>query len=114
MREGTSQGSSAMVATHGAAYARARLHADLQHADEAVASSQGRVTRNWKIFWCLRENVIGVGGVLFEEASLRRPADFVRLRLHIARYSQKLASLPGVALDASAGLDDLISESSRS
>ena len=77
-----------MVATHGAAYARARLHADLQHADEAVASSQGRVTRNWKIFWCLRENVIGVGGVLFEEASLRRPADFVRLRLHIARYSQ--------------------------
>ena len=26
-----------MVATHGAAYARARLHADLQHADEAVA-----------------------------------------------------------------------------
>ncbi len=64
-----------MVPTHGAAYARARLHADLQHADEAVASSQGRVTRNW----CLRENVIGVGGVLFEEAGLRRSANFVTL-----------------------------------
>ena len=36
----------------------------------------------------LREDVIGVGGVLFEEAGLRRPADFVKLRLYISSNSR--------------------------
>ena len=67
-------------ATRGAAYAKARLHAGLQRADEAVAE----LTRACELG--LREDVIK--DELFDAVRLRRPDEFAKLGARITKNSR--------------------------
>jgi hypothetical protein len=67
-------------ANHGAAYAKARLHAGLQRADEAVAE----LTRACELG--LREDVIK--DELFDAVRLRRPDEFAKLGARITKNSR--------------------------